>query len=475
MNVMGDRKIEIYFIELFVINFFVYMIYNKLIDNSKTSVKKRIGITIINVCVTAIGTYLEFYGDTYINLILTGFIYGIAIGIISKNKIGYSLIATIIAYAICVVCLLISTAISFFIIYQFIGQKSPYLGLACILTVQFIILNGIMGIKRLKNGLTFMKNKLDNEPIDILIIDICAIVILIYCLVGSMTRETIRNIYMALIGLGITMVIVIHKSFTMYYKQKLMTDTIKQYEKDIHDKDEEIEKLSKEKYEISRINHEFYNRQKALELKVNEMTTDKSEILCRIENLSNEYSNSLQDIKSIEKLPLTNIPEIDDMFKYMRQECVKNNIDFKLKLETDIHHLVNKIIPINKLETLIGDHIRNAIIAVNSSDNPYKSILVIIGRKNKNYELCIYDSGIEFEIETLEKLGKERVTTHEKTGGSGIGFMTTFATLKECKASLIIKEKHEMKNNDYTKAVIIKFDGKNEYKVSSYREEKIKI
>ncbi len=472
---MVNKIIELYCIELFIINFYVYMIYNKLINNRKTSVKEKIEITVINVCITALGTYFEFNVNTYANLILIVFIYGIALESISKNGIGYSLITTIISYAICVLSLFMSTAISFFSIYKLLGIKNMYILLIFIMTIQFLLLLVVMKIKRLKNGLTFIKNKFNNEPIDILIINVCATIILIYCLVGSMTKETMHNILLALIGLGITLVVIIQKSFTMYYKQKLMNDTIKQYEKDIHDKDEEIEKVSKEKYEISRINHEFYNRQKALELKVKEMTSDRPEILDRIESLTNEYSNSLQNIKNVEKLPLTNIPEIDDMFKYMRQECINNNIDFKLKLETEIYHLVNKIIPTNKLETLIGDHIRNAIIAINSSENTYKSILVIIGRKNKNYELCIYDGGIEFEIETLEKLGKERVTTHAKTGGSGIGFMTTFTTLKECKASLTIKENHKLKNNDYTKAIIIKFDGKNEYNISSYREDKIKI
>lgn len=52
--------------------------------------------------------------------------------------------------------------------------------------------------------------------------------------------------------------------------------------------------------------------------------------------------------------------------------------------------------------------------------------------------------------------------------------MTTFETLKECKASLIIEERHEIKDNDYTKAIIIRFDGKNEYKIRSYRADKIK-
>ena len=57
------------------------------------------------------------------------------------------------------------------------------------------------------------------------------------------------------------------------------------------------------------------------------------------------------------------------------------------------------------------------------------------------------------------------------TGGTGIGFMTTFETLKECKASLIIEEYNKQ---EYTKAVIIKFDDKNEYRIHSYRVEEIK-
>ena len=182
----------------------------------------------------------------------------------------------------------------------------------------------------------------------------------------------------------------------------------------------------------------------------------------------------MQEIKGKEKLPKTEISEIDDMFKYMQTECYKNNIEFKLHIEGEFYKLVNNIIPVNKLEILIGDHIRNAIIAINCSANKNRSILVILGIQEDSYELCIYDSGIEFEIETLQKLGKERTTTHKETGGSGIGFMTTFKTIRKCKASLIIEEKHEMKENDYTKALKIRFDGRDEYRIYSYRAEKIR-
>ena len=58
--------------------------------------------------------------------------------------------------------------------------------------------------------------------------------------------------------------------------------------------------------------------------------------------------------------------------------------------------------------------------------------------------------------------------------GTGIGFMTTFETMKETKASLIIDEMREMSNTDYTKSVTIRFDGKNEYRIKSYRSDEIK-
>ena len=48
--------------------------------------------------------------------------------------------------------------------------------------------------------------------------------------------------------------------------------------------------------------------------------------------------------------------------------------------------------------------------------------------------------------------------------------MTTFETLNKTKASLIIIE---LNNSQYSKCIKIKFDNKNEYKISSYRADEI--
>ena len=158
----------------------------------------------------------------------------------------------------------------------------------------------------------------------------------------------------------------------------------------------------------------------------------------------------------------------------MSTETTNSNIHIDIKINASINYMVEKIISESALETLLGDHIKDAIIAINSCNNTNRRILVVISIVDKCYEISFYDTGIEFEINTLIKLGKEQITTHKETGGSGIGFMTTFETLSKTKGSLIIEEKHPMNNTDYTKAIKIKFDNKNEYRIKSYRAEEIK-
>ena len=77
----------------------------------------------------------------------------------------------------------------------------------------------------------------------------------------------------------------IQKTLTMYYKQKLLEDTLEGYKKEIAEKDKEIAELKNEKFKISKITHEFFNRQKALELAVN------SKFNRRIFNRNYKYEN----------------------------------------------------------------------------------------------------------------------------------------------------------------------------------------
>lgn len=475
-----QSDIAIYVLKLFVTNICVYLSFIKLSSSQKIRIRYKVIIIISNLVISLISANI-YYINYFLSILILVISYSLILGLIEKTKVGYSLIIGIISYALTIACLGIAAILSYvpyILILNLTGQVNYYLNLIMVLGLEVILIYGFFKIKRFKKGFIFLRKKLNDDFTDIVMINISTILLLIYCLIGSYykihNQEILKDLCASFIVITITMIITIQRTFTMYYKQKLMKQTLEDYERELKEKDSEIERLKNEKFNISKITHEFYNRQKALEKSVKDsMNIEASEevgSLDKIHNLTNEYSEKLKEIKGLPSLPLTEISEIDDMFKYMQEECDKDNIEFKLKIVGNIFYLINNIIPKNKLETMIGDHIRDAIIAINSSKTSNKEILVILGLKDGKYELCIYDTGIDFEIQTLLKLGLEPATTHKDIGGSGIGFITTFETLEETKASLIIREER----NIYTKSVTIRFDNKNEYRIYSYRSDEIR-
>lgn len=466
-------------IKYLLINIFTYLIALKISNTKNIKYIQSISIIIGSVIVTIIYSILKEYLNFTLLFMIAFFIQIMFLtGIINKNTsiIITNLLANAIAYAIFIVASIIELIPM--IIFKI---KISTINFMLIALIDIILMLFFLKMKRLKNGLVFLNNNVCNNYIDIIVINISMTIILAYCILGNYYGNLTMNLTVSFVILTIIMFIMIQKTLILYYKQKLLEKTMADYEEKIKQKDEIIKELSEEKFKISKVNHEFYNRQKSLEKAVKDFINNTSTemgneltIINKINNLSKEYSNKMEKIKQVEKLPLTDVEEIDEMFKYMQSECIKNNIDFRLKIEGNIISLINNIIEKDRLVTLIGDHLRDAIIAINSGTNKFKSIIAILGIKDKYYEFCVYDTGVEFEIETLLKLGLEPVTTHKNTGGTGIGFISTFETINKCKASLIIQEKNKENTNNYTKAVIIRFDGKKEYRIKSYRANEIK-
>ena len=199
-------------------------------------------------------------------------------------------------------------------------------------------------------------------------------------------------------------------------------------------------------------------------------TAEEIDIKDRINNIQSELNKN-----TIVQLKETGIEQIDDMLKYMQSECTKNKIDFDLKINGNIHHMTNKYVEKETLEILLADLVKNAIIAINYSKNINKSILVKLGIIDGVYSVYFYDTGTEFNKETLLNLGKKPSTTHADNGGTGMGFLNTFDKLKKYKASITINEYGKPCEDNYTKYIAIKFDNKNEYQIHSYRFAEIKL
>lgn len=462
-------------IKILCINILVPII-NKKILSIKIKWQDFIFTVLYSIFVTGIYVFLSRKIDNLLNIIFMYIFQLIGLMLLLKDKKENLMVTNIITNAIIYISFCISVFVEIPVMIA-LQIKNKIINGILVDLIDVVIIYYFFKIRRFRKGLVFTRN---NEYASIIMINISAIIILAYYLYGNYYENMTKQLFVCFSVLSVIMIIMIQKTLTLYYKQKLLAKNIEDYKSEIALKDAQIKSLSDEKYKISKLNHEFYNRQKALIHKVEEITSmnteiaDELDLSKQINDLTKEYTDKAQEIKTLDKLPTTGIVEIDDMFKYMQSECDSKKIQFNLKINGNIYHMINNKIPQSRLVTLIGDHLRDAIIAIDFSNNTLKSILAVLGENNGVYEFCVFDTGIEFKIDTLLNLGLKPATTHKDSGGTGIGFMTTFETMKETKASLIIDEMREMSNTDYTKSVTIRFDGKNEYRIKSYRSDEIK-
>lgn len=473
-------------IKVFFISLYLYFVFIKLInfkENTKINIILIIITSFINTIVYAV---LNYYIDSLIAVVIVFFIYGIVISRILKKKICYSLVLTLISFAVTYAIYLIAIIISSLCLKLLIPSIS-YKSSVILITIPFveaILLFLIFRIKRMKNGINFFKNENAVEDVGGIVILFGGISILLFGVLQT-SESTILNgyVFFGAILTIISIMIWMHSKMTEYYKGNMKNRTIDIQKSEIDTQNKTIEELKEKNIQLSTVIHKYNNRFKALEnaiinaLNVDNTMETSEELSVMLEDLkkmSQSFSAEvIKNNKNNSNIPATGIIGIDNIFKYMSAVAIKNNIEINLKINDRINFLIDNIIEKEELETIIGDHIKDAIIAINSSNSIHKNIMVILGIVEDSYELCIYDTGIEFEIDTLKKLGIKQITTHKESGGSGIGFMTTFNIMNRCKGSIIIEE-YNKDNNHYTKAVIFRFDGKNEYKIRSYRAEILK-
>jgi len=469
-------------IKMFYICLMSYWVYIK-ISNHKNSIKKKNIIIVLESVLTSLlyTLLINFIELSYANLI-SFCVYGMLLNFALKKDFTYFIVSYIISIVIAYMIHLVSTFLAGFLLILTFPTISftNNIAILIIIPISILIFKVIFSIKRLKNGFNFLNNNNTNKRIIFFTILFSGIVLLLFSVLQKVDGVIrITWLFIAYMLIALSIMFWVKNEITNQYKRNMRDRTIEIQKKEIEEQLHIIENIKDENFKLAKAIHKYNNRLSALELgikntiKQNYNTEFAEELNCILketESISKGFSEETT-IKN-EVLPLTNVIGIDNMFKYMQKEASKANINFHLKINKSINSLINDKISKEKFETLIGDHLKDAIIAVNSSENSYKSILVILGMVEDCYEFSVYDTGIEFSIEVLLKLGLEPITTHKQDGGSGIGFMTTFETLQECKASLIIEE-YKPETTNYTKSVTIRFDNKNEYRIRSYRAKEI--
>lgn len=463
----------------FIINFFrfffitIFILYSslKLSNNKKLSLTSSLLLLLISISFAFILSILsKYYTNLYTIPILALFSF-IMFFIIDNFNLLHSLLIT--AHSLCInlIIFFIATNLNY-IISIFTHTSNYFISLLIIYISYIILLMLFFKIKKFRYGATFLRKTLDNDSLDFMFLNICIILFEFFVLLPRATYSFTVNIICSIIFFSILMAITIYKSFSLYYKHNLLVKELNDTKLELEKKDKEIERLEKENLEFSKTSHSIAHKQRVLEYKLNQLQlntefANELDLSDKLKEISDTYSSNVTNLT----LPKTGIENIDDILEYMQSECTKNNINFELQLNGDIFSMVTTVINKEKLEILLADHIKNAIIAINSSENINKSILVRLGLINDIYSIYFYDSGIEFDENVLSSLGKEQITTHKDIGGTGCGFLNTFDTLKEFNASLEINEISSPCKDNYTKSIVIKFDGKNDFTINSYKKQ----
>ena len=408
----------------------VFLVLIKLLGYKKFDGKSIIIIGMVSIF-CAVGDQLTKFIPNIVRIIAIYSILGIIISRFIKKNVLYSIILTFIsltiAYSIYLISIII-TGVTIKLLMLDIPKDSIII-LFLIFIFEFIIITIIFNIRRLKNGIPFLKNEEKVKDVGI----VGAIFVITVLVVYSIIQNTAHTM-LIFIGISIELIIFfiwIKKKITKYYKQKLKEQTVADLQNEIKEKDNKINEILEENKAIATINHKYSSRIKALEEfsskivskpeLVEKMKTEFGEdytaFSAQIKRISQEYSNEMKTKVTKENaIPKTGIFGIDTLLEHMSTEATKSNISLDVKINASINYMVEDIISESALETLLGDHIKDAIIAINCSNNTNRRILVVISIVDKCYEINFYDTGIEFEIDTLIKLGKEQITTHKETG-----------------------------------------------------------
>ena len=452
------------------ISIFTLYINIKFLDFKNINLKRTIYLIISIIFINCAWLYVEKYFTSVSGIFYANITIAMICSQVLNIKIGYSILITTISLSINYILYLFAVMICFFVYKLF--KINDYITFSLIILIYFFIIKTIFNTTRLRKGIIFLKKYQKNDYFDILILNMSSIVFLAFITLVNFDNDLRKVLLVFIVTYSIIMFITIQKSLQLYYKQKMLVKDLEETKAELEEKNTRIKELENEIIKSGKKSHSISHRQDILEHKLEELNMkseiSEMDIKSRIEKVGKDIRK-----EPVIVLAKTGIAEIDDVLDYMKSECVKKKIDFQLQLSGNIYKMINNYVSKDELEILLADHIKNAIIAIEYSNNINKSILVRLGRLDGTYGLYVYDSGIEFEKETLLKLGKKPATTHKDSGGTGMGFMNTFDTLRKHNASFIIEEYGKPVTDNFTKVLKFKFDGKKEFKICTYRKEEI--
>lgn len=405
--------------------------------------------------------------------------------ITTKNRLSLIFPAFVISYAFSYLALLIADlAIIFSLMPFFYGHYDlPYrlIQLAAGI-LQFTLVHLPFRIRRLQKGMPFLYQA-ENSYIGMLFAFLILFAVTIEDNVFLYSKWVFTFLIFALLSLGLILFFWWRSRITADYRMKLRQAELLTLKKELSEKNEQIKELKANNDALAKIIHKDNKLIPAMEMAVCEyldsgLHTTPEELVRKSEQLTTQLKSMSHDRKGIlneyrkcgNTLPSSGVCVLDALFSYMQKKAEDAHIDFRLSLEGDLASMTEHIIPADDLSHILSDLIENAMIAAASVFSP--SVSVYLCYTPKHCTLEVSDNGVPFDVQLFQDMGQTQHTTHEASGGSGIGLMDLWKLKKRYRASLHIYE-YRPQNNPFSKKIALVFDKKNHYIIQSYRKSEI--
>jgi len=471
---MDTNDLAMMFIKYFGITLSSIIIFFKALNLKRPSIGKCVIICFATAALSGLMFALDSFQLFRIIIIIVPC--GLLMYLMTPTDIGLAMTAMMTFVGISylffmIIALILSIVVEVFMPYLPCNGIRQYI-FACILQLAVSLLT--FKIKRLRGGFSFLKR----PGAGLVGVIISGIIISLHSFLNKMGENKLSEGFLILFAwvillCGAGFLYWAHSSQQRYLNDEGQKQAQEKLKEEYGQQKETNIKLMEENTVLGWRIHKEAERVSSIEKKVQflqDNTALAEEITPLLDQAQEIKSNYAKDMDSSGALPKTKVVNVDNMFYHMEDEAHKSGISFELAVSGNVMNMIEEVVSQGRLTTLIGDHVRDAINAVEAGGNGMKHIAANIGLLSGYYGLSVKDTGIEFEIDILLELGKHQITTRE--GGSGIGFMTTFETMRETGASLIITE-FDPESSDFSKNVAIRFDGRGEYIVESYKADAI--
>ena len=267
---------------------------------------------------------------------------------------------------------------------------------------------------------------------------------------------------------------------TKSYLHKLQLLELESLRKELEETTKEMEHLKKQNEELGRLIHKDNKLIPALEaavidfLSADGVEKNKSlgaSLIRQLKELSGSRREILDEVSAARSRHFaTGIPALDTLLDYFDRRAEARKMEFTVNIAPNLAAYVPSKISSEDMTHLLADLLENAIIAVAPCAS--RKIRLQIYPYRKWFVIELSDTGIPFQEKSLLQFGIQQLTTHESSGGSGIGLMDIWKLKEKYHASIHITEYRD--TAPFSKRITFLLDHRSQYLIRTWRFEELR-